>query len=795
MDSVIQDLRFTIRQLARQRAFTLIALVTLALGIGATSTFFSILNSVAFRPLPFLDADRLVAIDRVAPTGAGRSRISGAQFATVREAAPVDAAVAYVTRPVTVSAGAAGAGGAAAEQVAGAEISGDLFGLLGISLHTGRSLRTGEREPVAVISHEVWTRRFASDPAALGALVSLDGTAHTIVGIAAAGFGFPSDARVWFPLAPNSPQRRVDAIARLRRGVSPREAATSFGTIAATPLADAQEGTGWTFGAVPLRDAVLGSKQRDAAMVLLGASALVLIVACANLAGLMLAYMSSRRHELAVRAAMGAARRRLIRQLMMESAVLATAGGLLGALLAQWGVDLFISTLGKPGGASWMSFALDGKVLLFTLGVSAATALLFGMAPAIGGSRVDIRSVLQESRQSSGSGSGHRARRILVGAQVALSLGLVAGGTSVVMSSMSMEDVHPGFDREGLVMLRAALPGARYDAAPARMAFVDAARERLRGVPGVAAVSAVSHAPLVDRNPPVTNFMAEGWSSAGSLPIASLRFVDADYIDVMRIPIRGGRAFTPAEARDVRGTTILINDTMARRHWPGRDPIGGRIRLPGAANPGLWFTIVGVVGEVAQRKLPSEPENQIYFPLPNGRDVALALRVTSSPAIAGAAAREALQAIDASVAITAHGMDATYKAYALDRRQQGSVLAALGLIAVLVAALGVYGVMSLTVAERGRELAVRVALGSTSGGIVRLILANAVRLVSLGVGAGLVLAVAVTGFLSWIFFGLHAFDPRVFAAAAGILGGAALVAAWLPARTAGRVDPMAALKN
>jgi hypothetical protein len=271
--------------------------------------------------------------------------------------------------------------------------------------------------------------------------------------------------------------------------------------------------------------------------------------------------------------------------------------------------------------------------------------------------------------------------------------------------------------------------------------------------------------------------------------------VDADYLDVMRIPVRRGRGFTPAEARDERARMILINETMARRHWPGRDPVGARLQLPGAADPAAWFTVIGVVGDVAQRQLPSPAENQMYFPLPVGRDIAFVIRAAGDAAAVAAAAREAVSGLDLSVAVTAHGMAGTYRAYAEDRRLQGLVLGALGAVAVLVAALGVLGVMSLTVAERNREIAIRAALGGTPQSIVRLILSTAVRLVSAGIGAGLLLALAVTAFLSSIFFGLRAFDPIVFAAAAALLGGVALAASWWPARAASRVDPIAALKN
>jgi hypothetical protein len=334
----------------------------------------------------------------------------------------------------------------------------------------------------------------------------------------------------------------------------------------------------------------------------------------------------------------------------------------------------------------------------------------------------------------------------MVAAQVALSLGLVTGGASIVMSAMAMDDVHPGFDRDGLIVVRAPLPDRRFDATPLRFEFVDAMRARLAAVPGVSAVSAISHAPLVDRNVPATNFIVQGWTATQSLPYATFRFVDADYFEVMRIPVRRGRTFTALQARDERSATVVINETMARRHWPDRDPVGDRLRLPGARNPDAWFTVIAVVGDVAQRSLPSPPESQMYFPLPNGRDVSFVVRASGDPSATTAAVRDAAASVDRAVATTTRRMDGTYRAFAEDRRLHG------------------------------------------------LVLGNALRLVSFGVAAGLVLAFAATAFLSSIFFGLRAFDPAVFAAATALLGGAALAASWWPARTAGRIDPMAALK-
>jgi predicted permease len=784
---LVQDFRVAFRQLARRRTFTAIVLVTLALGIGATTTFFSILNGVALRPLPFADADRLVAVERTARGGAVRSRVTLEQFAVLRDAAGIAAAAAHVSRPVTLS------GDGNAVQAAGAEVSGDLFAVLGVPLARGRSLSRDEAVPAAVIGHDLWARRFGSSDSALGATIAIDGVDHTIVGVAPEGFAFPADARIWFPMR-RDPPRGVDVAARLATGVPIAAASAALAALQSSP-AGTTDPRAWGLAARPLRDAILGSKQRDAALILLLASGLVLVVACANLAGLLLAYVSGRRHELAIRAAIGAARWRLVRQLMAESAVLAVAGGALGVLVASWGTDLFIGTLGKPGGASWLTFGIDARVVAFAFAAAAATSMILGVVPAVIGSRVDIRAVLQEDRQASGSRRRSRGRGAMVAAQVALSLALVTAGASIVMSALAMDDVHPGFERDGLIVVRAPLPDARFDAAPLRMDFVDAMRARLVAVPGVSAVSAASHAPLVDRNVLATNFVVRGWTATESLPYATFRFVDADYFDVMRIPVRRGRAFTAVEARDARGHTVVINETMARRHWPDRDPVGDRLRLPGAADPSAWFTIVGVVGDVAQRMLPPQPESQMYYPLPNGRDVSFVVRTSGESSTMTAALRDAAAGVDRAVAVTAHGMDATYRAYAEDRRLQGLVLGALGGVALLVAALGVFGVMSLTVAERRREIAIRAALGGTPAAIVNLVLGSAVRLVAIGVGAGLPLAFAATVFLSSIFFGLRAFDPAVFGAAAAVLGIVALAASWWPARTAARVDPIAALKQ
>jgi putative ABC transport system permease protein len=787
IDSLLQDVRFAARQLTEHAGFTAIVLLTLALGTGATTTCFSLLSAFALRPLPFFEPERLIAVQALERSAGGLAAPTFDTFGTLRETSGLlSDSVAYASRSATV------AGSAAAERIAVAEVSGDLFALLGVPLERGQPLTPDHR--MAVISHDLWTRRFASDPAVVGGPLTLDGELFTITGVAATRFAFPRGTDVWLPPARWNGDQRVEVVARLQPGMSVQQADAALRTLAVP----APSGQRWTTTAVPLRGTMITEKHRNASFALLVASGLVLAIACANLAGLFLARVAARRHEIAVRSAVGASRGRLVRQLMTESLMLSLAGGALGALIAQWGVDLFVSTVGAPREAEWLEFAVDLRVLAFTLAASIGAALIFGVVPAVRGSRVDLREVLQEDDRTGSPGQRtRRVRATLVGLQVALSLGLVAGAASVVMSSMALDTIEPGFNRDRLLAARVALAGTAFDAPERRMAFVDAALERLRALPGVAAVTAVSHVPLGDRDIPFSPFLIAGAAvDAGARPpTASTRYADSGYIGTMGIPLRLGRDFTGAEARDARGRIILINDTMAGRYWPQTNPIGSRIRLMGTASPAEWFTVIGVVGDVAQRQLPGAPENQVYLPLAGSRDLSLVVRATSDASALAPGVREAVRSADSTVALSTRTMADMYLWYTNDRRGQGMVLAVLALVALLVAALGIYGVIALMVTERHREIAIRKALGGSNAVVRRLVLGSGLRLASLGIGAGLMLAVVLTMFLSSIFYGVHAFDLRVLGVTAGLLGAVALAASWLPARSAMRVDPMTVLRR
>ena len=796
MHSILPDFRVAWRQIGRHRSFSAIVVVTLGLGIGATTTFFTLLNGFLFRPLPYGDPDRLVAIHGVELTAnRGEFRLTYGTFTELTQAVDVlESAVAYDTRAFN-------AGTAPAERVEGAAISGDLFSTLRVGMAIGRPFSATEHRnagAVAILSHAFWTRHYASDPAVLGQTLLLDGAAHVIVGVAPPDFQFPGATQVWVPLdgvpaAANA--RRLGVAARLRPAVSIEQASTALQGVAAHLGADHRTSQAdWQPAVVSLREAVLTDKHRNAAGAMLAAAALVLVVACANLAGLLLAHLAGRRHEIAVRSAVGARRAHIVRLLLTESCVLAAAGGALGVLVAQWGVDLFVGTLGKPKGAEWLEFPIDANVLLFAVTASLLTAVLFGVAPAVGATRVDLRGVLQEDAQGQPPPRGRRLRVALVAAQFAVSLGLVAGAFSIVASSIAAASMHPGFNRERLLWLRVTLGGARYDNPGHRLAFADAATERLQSLPGVSAVTTVSHLPLADRNLPHAQFALEGWTPQGQLPYASLRCVSSSYLQVLGLPLRQGRFFADSEARDLNASVVVINETMANKYWPTANAIGKRLRLIGPFGD-AWVTIIGVVGDVTQRGPAAPPGDQVYLPLPHTRDLTLAVRAAGDPSALVEPARRAVAAIDPALPVSARTLEQTYAGYASDIRLQASVLGALGVVALALAALGIYAMMALFVAQQEREIAVRMALGSTKAAMLGLVLRRAAWIAALGLAAGVLFAISVTSGLSWVFYGLRAFDPRVMAATALSLAAVALFASLWPARRAMQIDPMSVLRR
>ncbi len=547
-----------------------------------------------------------------------------------------------------------------------------------------------------------------------------------------------------------------------------------------------------------LRDSMVSSKHRTMLTALLTATFLVLLIACANLAGLLAAHLDSRRHEIAVRVALGARRTRIVSLLLIESVVLAIAGGAFGTLIAQWGIALFNTTLGKPEGAGWLNFAIDGRVLLFAFGVSLVTAVLFGLGPAVGATGVDLRGVLQEDTRAVGiAPRGRRMRAALVATQIAASLGLIAAAWSIVNSAKAFNAVSPGFDHDRLVVLRLTLAGSLYDSLASRMAFVDRALERLAVIPGVSAVTAASALPLADRDVPFSQVVFDGGEPDTARVFASLRCVAGSYLRTAGIPLRLGRSFSDTESADPRTALALVNDTMARRYWPGLNPVGRRLRLADSPTPDLWLTVTGVVGDVSQRNPGDEAQNQIYLPLASAcdRSISFVVRAVHDDRAIVAPARQAIAALDKNLPVNARTMRGVYAWFEHDREGQGLVLGALGTVALLLAALGVYAAMSLLVSQQRQEFAIRIALGCSPLAIQRLVLGRGLRVASTGVVGGLILAGLLTTILSRIFYGVRPLDLVTVLGGAVVLTVTTLVASSWPARRAMHVDPMVTLRR
>jgi putative ABC transport system permease protein len=794
MSTLFFDVRSAVRQVARYRAFSTLVILTLALGIGATTTFFSLLNALIFRPLPYSDPDRLVAVRGLVDTGTlAPSYESVARLPT----SPFGAVVAYSSSDVNAAAP------DGAERVLSTRVSGDVFSLLGASFSIGRPLLQrdfGATTPTAVISYSFWTRHYAADSSIAGRTIALDRVAHEIVGVAPDGFGFPADTDIWVPLQfePGRSPGPVDVVARLADGVTVEQAGAMLAGLPAVDRTLNPPGTRRGPDVIRLHDSMVSSKHRTMLTALLTATILVLLIACANLAGLLAAHLDSRRHELALRVALGARRTRIVRLLLIESVALAAVGGTFGILIAQWGIDLFGATLGKPQGAGWLNFAIDGRVLLFASGASLMTALLFGLGPAMRATGVDLRGVLQDDGRAVGvSRRGRRMRGLLVAAQITVSLGLISAAWSIVSSARSLNAVSPGFDRDRLVVLRLTLAGDAYDSPASRTAFVDRAVERLATLAGASEVTATSALPLADRNVPFSQIVFEGTGADATRVSGSVRYVLGNYPRTAGIPIRLGRSFSDSESRDPRATVVLVNDTVARRYWPGVNPIGKRLRLTDSPNPDTWLTVAGVVGGVSQRNPGDDPENQIYMPLAAARDRAISfvVRAPYDDRAIIAPARRAISELDKDLPIVARTMPDVYAFFENDRAGQGLVIAALGTVALLLAALGVYATMSLLVSQQGQEFAIRLALGCSAEAVERLVLARGLRLAASGVVVGLILGGLLTMMLSRIFYGVRPFDLTTVLGGAALLIVTALVASWWPARRAMHVDPMVTLRR
>jgi putative ABC transport system permease protein len=817
MRTLVRDLRFGARMLLKHPGFTTVAVTTLALGIGANTAIFSVVNAVLLRPLDYREPNRVVALWENVPAKGGRWRVAPANFFDWKKQSQVfEEVAAFGASTLNLT----GAGEPA--QLSGSRVSEGYFGALGVGPALGRAFLPEEYEPgkgqVVILGHALWRGRFGSDPNVLGKTVRLDGAAYTVVGVMPAGVypTWPTTSKISFdasrqeylvPMsfspawASNRSSHVLGVVARLKGGVTVERARADMSLIARR-LEDAYPSNNAGAGALvnPLADEVVGDV-RPALLVLLGAVGLVLLIACANVASLLLAQLAARRREVAIRAALGAGRARLVRQFLIEGALLSLAGGASGALLAAWGVDLLLKVM--PSEIPRLDqVGVDARVLLFTLALSAFTSLVFGFAPALQASRADLRETLKEAGRAGGaSPSRQRFRRLLVVAQVALAVVLVVGAALLVKSFRRLREVDPGFNPERVAVLSLSLPQSKYAEWQKISGFYSQLVERVRALPGVRSATIAYDNPLTSNW--LDSFTIEGRPEpqAGDTPVECFRPVGHEYFRTVGIELVRGRHFEEQDDPAHPGATI-INEAFAKKYFPGEGPLGKRLltQTPARMTNGPMptaFEIVGVVRDTKFKGLSAESSPAFYvparqFPLSN---MVVMARVDGDPAAYAQALRDAVWSLDRDQPINAvTTLDAIVAEDIAQPRFNMLLMGLFGALALLLAAVGVYGLLSYTVAQRTREIGVRIALGAQGRDIFSLTLRQGVAPALAGVFVGLAAAFALTRFLSSLLYGTGANDLSTYAFVAALLTAVALLACYLPARRATKVDPMEALR-
>lgn len=803
MDSFFKDLRYAGRVLAKEPGFAAVIVLALALGIGATTAIFTVVDGVVLRPLSYKDPDRLAMIwtDNT-KTGTATDFISPDNFQDVRAQAASFESMAAVSPKWNFVLTQAGA----AEHLEGLYASAELFPTLGAEPMLGRVYspeqdRAGA-EPVVVLGYGLWQRMFGGDPNIVGKPITLDGTPFEVVGVMPAGFEFLGSADMWVPLSQNPiigrgrGVRFLSVVGRLAPGTTVEAAHSDVVRIAqglAEAYPDANSGLGLNL--VPLHEQVVG-KVQPAFLVLLAAVCLVVLIACANVANLLLARATARQREIAVRLAVGASRSRVVRQLLVESMVLAVLGGLGGLLYAVWGVDLLLA-LAPENLPRRAEIGIDARVLAVSAIVTISTGLIFGLAPALHGTSLDLNSALKEEERGVGA-KGRRLRSLLVVTEIAIALSLLIGSGLLARSFIQVLNEDAGFDSDHVLTVSMLLPMPKYAQPEARRAFWGRIESELGSLPGVESVGAVTRLPLLSPDSNITSSLTvDGQPRAeGDNPEVDYRRASTGYFKAMGIPVLEGRSLTDEDATS-SAPVVVVNQALAERTWPGESALGKRIKLGPNVENSPWITIVGVVGNVRHIALDTAPRPEVYLHLYTSPASApiVVIKAKGDPAALASVVRERIRASEPDVPLYNIKTMGDLAARSVAQRKFSVVLlGAFAVVAGLLAVVGLYGVMSFLVVRQTREIGIRVALGAVSGDVVWFVVRRAMQMALWGVAVGLVLSAALSRFIASLLYGLGPMDPGTYVSMAVLLIATALGASLAPAWRASRIDPSIALR-
>jgi putative ABC transport system permease protein len=802
---LLQDLRYAVRSIAANRAVTIVAVVCLSLGIGMNGAMFAVVDGVLIQPFPFKDPDRMVVLYTTnQKRGVTLSLLSYLEYRDWRDSnRTLEDIAAFSGRSLTISDGQADP-----ERFAGQAVSANLFSFLGVAPQLGRDFQPDDdrpgAEPVIMLSDEVWRQRYQSDPNVVGRAIPINGRSHTIIGVMPPEFAFPTFHRLWVPLGPTGEsaprtERSVQVFARMKPGVTLQQLRADLEAVT-TRLAETYPASneGWGVLVRPLVDWMLPAEVQVILPAMLGAATLVLLIACTNVANLLLARASVRSREIAVRSALGASRWQIVRQLLIEAVFIGGISAPLGWVVAHVFLGLVESGMPPDGVPYFIRWALDARSLLYTIAISLATGIVFGLAPALHAARANLQESLKEGGRGT-SGGRARLRNGLVVLEVALSLVLLVAASLFVKSFLNLQSSGVGFDTTPLMTMRVFLPGTAYETPESKALRVEDIVARIEATPGVLAAFGSNFVPLGGGGGGGRILVDGTTAEPGKEPIVFFISVTPGFLRTLEVPLKRGRDMTASEGRS-RMPVALVNETMAKQIWGDADPVGRRFRMTGDRIP-EWFTVIGVIANFRHFAGTGDPNQvppaSVYVPYPFGPTIntGLTIRTAGDPASITSAVREQIRQADPALPVfQIRSMEELRQLSFWQRRLFGWMFGAFGLIALLLASIGVYGVLSYSVAQRTQEIGVRVALGAGRQAILGMVIGQGVKLALAGVILGLFGAYGAAHFVRTVLYNVTPGDPLSFGGVTFFLIAVAGLASYVPARRATAVDPLTALR-